>query len=280
MTIPAAETRPETPAFGRAHLGFFAINVWRYQELLRHLMIRDIKAQYKQSVLGYAWIILNPIAQLLILSFVFTTALRPATQSGTPYPLFLATGLLPWIFFANAVTSATSSITSGPNLITSVYFPREMLVIAAVLVRLVDLGAALIIVGALLILNGQSVSWTAVWLPFLITIHILFVIGFALPMAALNLFFRDVRFLVTTALSLWFFVTPIFYSLSAVPERYRLIYDLNPNARLIQAYRWALFEGVSPPLESVAWAGVLAGLSLLVGYYVFKKLEPYFADYI
>ena len=113
MTTPPAEARRETSAFGRGHLGLFAVNLWRHQELLRHLMIRDIKVQYKQSMLGYAWILLNPIAQLVIMSFIFTTALRPATQSGASYPLFLSVGLLPWIFFSNAVTLATSSITSA-----------------------------------------------------------------------------------------------------------------------------------------------------------------------
>ncbi|MPZ48891.1 MAG: hypothetical protein GEU75_06195 [Dehalococcoidia bacterium] len=268
------------PVYSRGHLGHFVLNVWRHHELLRHLMIRDIKAQYKQSMLGYAWILLNPICQLAIMSFVFTTALRPSSQGDVPFSLFLAVGLLPWIFFANATTSATMSITSGPNLIKSVYFPREMLVIASVLVRLVDLAAGLLIVGALMVAHGQPVLWTVVWMPLLVAIHVMFVVGLSLPLAALNLFFRDVRFLVATAIALWFFLTPIFYSLSAVPERYRLIYDLNPNARLIQAYRWALFEGVSPPIESVLWAFALSGASLVLGYYVFKRMEPYFADFV
>jgi ABC-type polysaccharide/polyol phosphate export permease len=117
-------------------------------------------------------------------------------------------------------------------------------------------------------------------MPLLISIHVILVVGISLPLAAVNLFFRDVRYLVTTAISLWFFLTPIFYSLSAVPDRYRLIYDLNPNARLIQAYRWALFEGVSPPLESLVWAFALSVGSLIIGYYLFKRMEPYFADFV
>jgi ABC-type polysaccharide/polyol phosphate export permease len=243
-------------------------------------MVRDLKAQYKQSLLGYAWIVVNPIAQLATFSFIFTTALRPETPAGVPFPLFLSLGLLPWIFFANSLSLATMSIVTGRNVVSSVYFPRELLVIAAVLVRCVDLACGIIIVGVLMVVSGQPLALTAVWLPFLLMIHVMFVIGLALPLAALNLFFHDVRYLVLTALHLWFFLTPILYSVSAVPDRYRILYDLNPNARLIQTYRWAMFQGVGPPIESVLWAVGLTTISVLIGYYLFKKMEPYFADYI
>ena len=243
-------------------------------------MVRDIKAQYKQSVLGYAWILLNPIAYLLILTFVFTKAFPMPAQTDVPFPLFLSIGMMPWLFFSNALSSATMSLIGASNVIRSVYFPREMLVIAAALVRVVDLAAGLLIVGVLMLVSGASLNWTAIWVPPLIFIHLLFVLGCSLPLAAINLFYRDVRFLVSTALSLWFFLTPIFYTAGAVPERYRIVYDINPNARLIDAYRYALLDGVSPPLESLVWAGVLSLLSLIMGYYFFKKLEPVFADYI
>jgi lipopolysaccharide transport system permease protein len=243
-------------------------------------MLRDIKAQYKQSLLGYAWIIVNPIGYLVILSFVFTKAFRAPVPDDVPFPLFLSIGMMPWIFFSNALSGSTISLVAAPNVLKSVYFPREMLVIAAALVRVVDLVAGLLIVAVLMVASGTSLNWTAIWVPPLIFIHLLFVLGCTLPLAALNLFYRDVRFLVSTALSLWFFVTPIFYTTSAVPSQYRFIYDLNPNARLIQSYRYALLDGVSPPIESIFWAGALSLISLIVGYYFFKKLEPVFADYV
>ncbi len=273
----AGETR--TP-FAVTHIGGLVANLVRHHELLRHLMIRNLRAQYKQSVLGYAWIFFNPIAQLGIMSFIFTTAVHTRSQGSTAFPLFLFIGLLPWIFFSNAVSAATESIANGSNLNTAVYFPRELVVLAAVLVRMVDLLAGALILAVLMVATSQPLGWTAAWLPFLLMLHVLFIVGLALPVAALNLFFRDVRYLVSTALHLWFFMTPIFYSVSSIPSKYSFIYDLNPNARLIQAYRWALLTGVGPPVTSVIWAGGLAVLSLLVGYYLFKKLEPYFADYI
>jgi ABC-type polysaccharide/polyol phosphate export permease len=243
-------------------------------------MVRDIKAQYKQALLGYAWILVVPLAQLGILTFVFTTAIRITPNREGPFSLFLLTGLLPWNFFVNAVTGGTGSLLTGANVLKSLFFPRELIVIAAVLIRIVDLAASLLILAVLVIWSGQHLSWNALWLPPLFFIHLTFIVGIALPLAACNLHFRDTRFLVGTALSLLFFLTPIFYSSQSVPSQYAFVYDLNPNARLIEAYRWALLQNVAPPLESLIWAGVLSVATLIVGYWFFKKMEPTFADYV
>ena len=226
----------------------FGVNIWRHRELLQHIISRNIRTQYKQSYLGYAWIFLNPLAQLLTLGFIFsvvfpTTSLAP----GVPYLLFLFVGLLPWIFFSGAVMSAIESIAGAQNLVTAVYFPRELLVVAAILVRFVDLIAGICILVGLIIYTGHPIGWAAAWLPVLFFLHLIIISGLSLPLAALNLYFHDIRYLVGVVMYLWFFLTPILYPLSQVPEQYQWLFRLNPNTRLIEAYRYALIENVSPP---------------------------------
>ena len=253
--------------------------MWRRRELLWHMTIRHLRGQYKQSILGYAWAILNPLSLMLTLSFVFSVLLR--FESGDiPYPLFLLMGLLPWIFFSMAVSSATDSITGAFSLVTKVYFPREVLPTAAVLTKIVDLGFGLIILVALMVYLGYPPEWTIVWVPVLFFIHLLFTLGLALPLAALNLFFHDVRFLVGVVLTLWFYLTPIIYPSDIVPDKYQILFDLNPNALFINAYRRVVLEGVHPGTERLLLGLGIATLTFLIGYYLFKRMEPRFADRI
>ena len=255
------------------------IELWRRRELLWHMTIRHLRGQYKQSILGYAWAILNPLSLMLTLSFVFSVLLR--FESGDiPYPLFLLMGLLPWIFFSMAVSSATDSITGAFSLVTKVYFPREVLPMAAVFTKIVDLGFGLIILVALMVYLGYPPVWTIVWVPVLFFIHLLFTLGMALPLAALNLFFHDVRFLVGVVLTLWFYLTPIIYPSDIVPDKYQILFDLNPNALFINAYRRVVLEGVNPGADRLLLGLGIATLTFLIGYYLFKRMEPRFADRI
>ncbi len=257
----------------------FAVNVWRYRQLLGHLISRSIKSQFKQSFLGYVWLFANPLAQLVILSFVFSTLLKTPSQ-GVAFPIFLFAGLLPWIFFSSALLSSTESILGAYNLVTSVYFPRELLVVAAVLARIVDLAAGTLLLVLLLLVHDQSLSASALWLPLVFAVQLLFTIGLSLPLAALNLFFHDVRFLVGVGLNLWFFLTPVMYPVDVVPQSYRFLYELNPNARFIEAYRSYLYRGQSPEVTNLLLGLAMALLTLAAGYFIFKKLEPAFADRI
>ena len=243
------------------------------------MTIRHLRGQYKQSVLGYAWAIVNPLSQMLILSFVFSIILRIPSQD-VPYPLFLLVGLVPWIFFSSTVSSATDSVVGAASLVTKVYFPREVLPTAAMLTKLVDFGFGILILIGLMVYFGHPPEWTAVWLPVLFFIHILFTLGLAFPLAALNVFFHDVRFLVGVVLLMWFYMTPVIYPVELVPDRYRILFDLNPNSLFINAYRRVLLEGTGPGLDRVLLGTVIALLTFLVGYYLFKRLESGFADRI
>ncbi|HET8945170.1 MAG TPA: ABC transporter permease, partial [Dehalococcoidia bacterium] len=181
------------------------------------MTVRHLRGQYKQSVLGYAWAFVNPLSQMIILSFVFATIMRVGSGGDEPYALFLFVGLLPWIFFSAAIASATESVVGAASLVTKVYFPREVLPTAAVFTKIVDLGFGLLILAGVMVYYGHPPEATSVWVPVLFAIHLIFTLGLSYPLAALNLFFHDVRFLVGVALTLWFYLTPVIYPMSIIP---------------------------------------------------------------
>jgi len=248
-------------------------------DLLWRMTVRHLRGQYKQSVLGYAWAFVNPLSQMLILTFVFSTMLRFPSE-GEPYPVFLFVGLIPWIFFSGALQSATDSVVGASSLVTKVYFPREILPTAAVAAKLVDLAFGLLILAGIMVYYGQPPEWTAIWVPLIFAIHFIFTLGLSLPLAALNLYFHDVRFLVTQALFLWFYLTPVLYPVDTIPDKYSFIFDINPNAIFIHAYRRVIIHGDDPGLERILAGLAISLVVFFVGYYVFKKLEPGFADRI
>lgn len=278
--LQLASKHPLKHTFGVLDLAVYLTRFWQRRDLLWHMTVRHLRGQYKQSVLGYAWAFVNPLSLIIILSFVFSTILRITVPEQVPYPLFIFVGLLPWIFFSTAIASATDSVVNAASLVTKVYFPREILPTAAVLTKLVDLTFGLMILAALMVYYGHPPEATAVWMPVLFFIHLIFTLGLSYPLAALNLFFHDVRFLVGVTLTLWFYMTPIIYPIDLVPEKYELIFDINPNSLFIRAYRRVLLYGDSPGLDKVFYGLVIALVTFLVGYYLFKKMERGFADRI
>src|SRR3990172_1344811 len=266
-------------SFGPADVIPSLYEVWRRRELLFHMTVRHLRGQYKQSILGYAWALVNPLSLMLTLSFVFSVIVKVNTGS-IPYPLFILIGLLPWNFFSSAVSSATDSITGASSLVTKVYFPRELLPTAAVLTKVVDLALGLIILVGMMAYYGYPPEWTLAWVPVLFAIHLVFILGLALPLAALNLFFHDVRFLVGVVLTLWFYITPVIYPVDLVPDKDRILFDLNPNSLFINAYRRVVLQGVSPGEDRLLLGLTVAVLTFIVGYFLFKRMESGFADRI
>jgi len=254
---------------------------WQRRDLLWHMTVRHLRGQYKQSVLGYAWAFVNPLSQMVIMSFVFSTILKLGSQNSVPYPLFLFVGLVPWLFFSAALASGTDSVVGASSLVTKVYFPREMIPTAAVLTKLVDLFFGFVILAMLMVYYGRAPEATLYWFPLLFAIHMVFVLGLTYPLAALNLYYHDVRFLVGVALTLWFYLTPVIYPLDdKVPHKYQWVFDINPNAVLIDAYRRVILYGVEPDWKKVGLGAVIAVGTFLLGYYVFKRMEAGFADSI
>ena len=277
--IQTVRRHPLSTTFGVVEMGASLANFWRRRDLLWHMTVRHLRGQYKQSVLGFAWAFVNPLSQMIILSFVFSTLLR-VPVGDVPYPLFVLVGLLPWIFFSTALASATDSVVGAASLVTKVYFPREVLPTAAVFTKVVDLGFGLIVLAGLMVYYGDPPELTSWWIPVLFLIQMIFTLGLAYPLAALNLFFHDVRFLVGVVLTMWFYVTPVIYSVDYIPSKYHFLFDLNPNSLFINAYRRVLLHGESPGLDKVLLGLAIALLTFVIGYYLFKRMEPGFADRI
>jgi homopolymeric O-antigen transport system permease protein len=273
---------------GRDHIGTalgipdFVIslaNLWHRRELLWNMTVRHLRGQYKQSILGYAWALVMPLSQMLIMTFVFSTIIRIETP-GVPYALFLFVGLLPWNFFSSSLSAGTDSVVGASSLVTKVYFPREILPASAIFTKVFDLIFASIILVALMVYYGHTPTETVLWVPLLFLIQFLFTLGLTLPLAALNLFFHDVRYLVGVALTLWFYLTPILYPIDIVPAKYQWLFDLNPMSLFINAYRRVLLQGESPDFGKMFLGLGISLVTLLIGYYLFKKMEPGFADRI
>ena len=278
--VPPIPRQPIATSSGPLDLLRQLAEFWRRRDLLWHMVIRHLRGQYKQSVLGYAWAFLNPLSLMITLSFVFSTIMRVAPPEGEPFPLFLFVGLVPWLFFASALASGTDSITNASSLVSKVYFPREVLPTAAVLTKLVDFFFGVVIFLMLMAYYGRLPAETVYWFPLLFSIHMVFTLGLTFPLAALNLYFHDVRFLVGVVLTLWFYLTPIIYPIDLVPAKYAFIFDVNPNTLFINAYRRVVLYGEQPDLSRVLIGLAVAVSTFVIGYFLFKKMEKGFADSI
>jgi lipopolysaccharide transport system permease protein len=251
----------------------------QYNELLKHITLREVKSRYKQSFLGFFWVVLNPFFQMLIMSFVFSFIVRFNTP-GVPYPVFIFTGLLPWIFLANATGAATDAFIDNGSLIKKIYFPREIFVLATVTAKAVDFFLAFLLLLVMMLL--YHIPFTPFMLFFipLFAVNFIFVYALSLLLATCNLFFRDIKYLYNLILQLWFYVTPIIYATEFFPAQWRWIFKLNPMSVFINAYRQVLINGDYPNMSSMLIAsGISFGL-LALAYYVFRKLEGSFADIV
>lgn len=240
---------------------------------------REFRVRYSQSILGAAWAILQPLALMAIFSLVFGFVLRVPTE-GVPYPVFSYVGSLAWTFFASALTFAIPSLVNNMSLVSKIYFPREILPLSSVLVCLADFAVAAALLLPMMLIGGVGLSWTIVMLPLLVIVQVLLSYGLSLIGAAVNVFFRDVRFVIPLALQIWLYASPVIYPVSAVPESLRPFYFLNPMAVLIDAYRRVLLFGQLPDW---GWFGLSATISvviLVLGYRFFKRAESQFADVI
>jgi len=248
-------------------------------ELTRQLTLREIKSRYKQSFLGYAWVIFNPLAQMLIMSFVFSIILR-IPSLGIPYPIFLFSALLPWNLFANSLSHAVNALVENSPLIKKIYFPREIFIKSTLIAKIVDfLLASLIFVG-FAIYYKTTITWNILWVIPIFFIQELFTYGLALGLAAINLFYRDIQYLLNLILVLWMYVTPVIYPMEMVPEQYRFVFMLNPMAVIINAYRQVILGGSGPNYSSLLIAFLLSLVVYLVGRKIFKQLEGLFADVV
>ena len=257
-------------------------DLWRYRELFYFLTWRDVKVRYKQTSLGAAWAVLQPLGNMLLFTLLFGR-LAKLPSDGIPYPLFAYAGLLPWTFFANAVGSSGNSLVGSSHLITKVYFPRMIIPASAILAGLVDLGISFVVMVALMVWYGVPISGSILMMPILVLLTAILALGVGMWLSALHVRYRDIRYLIPFLIQFWMFATPVIYPASLMPERYRMIYFLNPMSGLIEAYRVALLGGVNGAgfnLVTLGMAGGLAILMLIYAIYHFRRMEKTFADIV
>jgi lipopolysaccharide transport system permease protein len=241
--------------------------------------VREIKIRYKQSILGGAWAILQPLALTIIFTVVFSYFARIDTGE-IPYPLFAYTALLPWTLLSTAISFAVPSLVNNMQLVTKIYFPREILPLASIAAAVVDfmIGIGLLIL--LMVYYKVPLTVQFLWLPLLVLIQVLLITGVSLCLAAANVFYRDIRFVITLFLQVWMYASPVIYPETMVPEKYRILYNLNPMAGIIASYRRVLLQDLPPLQFEMILAGLVSVLLLVTGYWFFKKVEPDFADII
>ncbi len=262
--------------------------LWAYRELVRTLVARDLKVRYKNSVLGIAWSLLNPLLMMLVFTVVFKYLVG---ESDLPaYPAFILCGVLSWNFFSQSAAGATTSIVTNAHLINKVYFPREILPISTVLSGMVNYLLALPVYFVLAVLLGINFSRWVLLLPVVILIQLFFTIGISLILATVNVFYRDTQIMLGVVLQAWFFLTPIFYPITRVPET-RLILGvsvplrvwfrrLNPMASIVATYRDVIYWGARPGTDFFLRTTVTALVFLVLGYVIFKHYSPVFGEEI
>lgn len=253
--------------------------LWAYRELLYFLIWRDVKVRYKQTVLGVAWAIIQPVFTMVVFSLFFGR-LAKMPSDGIPYPLFSYAALVPWTFFAQGLTLASNSLVGSANLIKKVYFPRLSIPIAAVTSGLIDFSIAFIVLLGMMPYYGIVPTINVIWLPFLLLLTLMTSLGVSLWLSALNVQFRDVRYILPFLTQLWLFATPIAYPSSLLSEPWRTLYSLNPMVGVVEGFRWALLGAKTAPGPMLI-GSTLAALALLVGgAFYFRRLEKTFADVV
>jgi lipopolysaccharide transport system permease protein len=253
--------------------------VWRYRELLWFLALRDIKVRYKQTVLGVAWAVLQPLLTMVIFAVIFG-ALAKMPSDGIPYPLFTLVALLPWQLFAYALTQSSNSLVAEQRLITKVYFPRLLVPLASVASGLADFVVAFVLVGLFMAGYGVTPGWNLLAVPLLVLFALATALAVGLWLAALNVQFRDVRYAVPFLTQAWMFLTPVAYPSSLVPPAYRPLYGLNPMAGTVEGFRWALLGQGDLPVGLVMVSALSVLVLLVSGMFYFRRLERTFADLV
>jgi lipopolysaccharide transport system permease protein len=255
--------------------------VWQYRELLYFLVWRDLKVRYKQTALGAAWIVLQPVVSMVVFSLLFGGLLKVPSE-GVPYPIFAYAALLPWNYFSSSLTRSSQSLVGSANLITKVYFPRLIIPISGVLSGLVDFAIAFLVLAAMMVYYGIAPTPAVVWLPGFLLLALLTALGFGLWLSALNVRYRDINYLVPFLVQVWMYLTPVIYGTTLIPERFRFLLALNPMTGVVEGFRWALLgshlEDATAPGALFAVSIAIALAVLVSGAVFFRNTERTFAD--
>lgn len=269
--IPVTVIRPSK--------GWMPINLqelWEFRDLLYFFTWRDIKIRYKQTVLGFAWAIIQPFFAMVIFT-IFFGSLAKLPSDGIPYPIFAYAALLPWTLFSESITRSTNSMVMNSNIIKKVYFPRMALPISSVLSPVIDFAIAFVILILMMVYYGIMPTFNVIWLPVFLLLAIGTSLGVGLWTSALNAKYRDIQYVVPFLVQIWMFASPVVYAASMIPAKYQFLYGLNPMAGVIEGFRWSLLGTDAPGM--IILASVIVSVALLVsGAFYFRRMEKTFAD--
>lgn len=266
----------------KAQLPFFNIDLkelFHYRWVFFMLVLRDIKLRYRQTALGIGWVILQPLLTALLFTVVFGLVIR-LPSDGVPYVVFAFCGLIPWIVFSQSLQRANMSLIGESTLITKVYFPRIFIPLAATFGVIIDYLICLVLAAVLIAIYGLPFTWNLLFLPVCTLILFVFSTGINLFFSSVSVYYRDFKHIVPFLVQLWMYASPLLYSVNMIPERYRFIYNLNPIAGIIEAFRWTLL-GLDPfPIYSFNISVIVSVMLIILGTIVFRKIEHFFADII
>jgi lipopolysaccharide transport system permease protein len=254
-------------------------SLWEYRELVYFLIWRDIKVRYKQTILGCAWVILQPVTLMLVLSFFFRR-LAQIPSDGLPYPVFVLSALLPWQLFAYALNQSSNSLVANDRLISKVYFPRLVIPLAAVLAGLADFSIAFTFLVLLMFLYGITPTMALWFVPVFVLFAVTTALAVGLWLSALNVQYRDVRYTIPFIIQLWLFISPVAYPASLVPESWRWLYAFNPLVGVIEGFRWALLGSSGGLGSELVLSVAVVSVLLAGGLYYFRRMEKTFADVV
>jgi lipopolysaccharide transport system permease protein len=278
-----ASTRPNVePIVVKPSSGWRALNLadlWRYRELVYFLAARDVQVKYKQTALGAAWALLQPLLAMAVFTLFLGTLAR-VPSDGLPYPLFAFLGLLPWTYFANATTTASTSLVTNSALIAKVYFPRLVVPLASVLSGLLDFAIGLVLLLLLVFVFGVELRPSLLWVPVLVVLTALTALSVSLWLSALDVHYRDVRSAIPFSIQVWMFATPVVYPASLIPEHFRVLYGLNPMAGIVEGFRWAVAGSGDPPGAMLGVSVLATSVVLITGLFYFRRTERTFADVV
>lgn len=253
--------------------------VWEYRELLYFLIWRDVKVRYKQTALGAAWALLQPLMTMLVFSLFFGR-LAKIPSDGIPYPIFSLAGLVPWTFFSSGLTQAANCLVTNSSMVKKIYFPRLTVPIATVMSGVVDFALTLLLLAGMMVYHHVHVELHVLMLPLFLLLAFITSLGVGLWLAALNVEYRDVRYVVPFLVQFWMYATPIVYPSSLLPEPWKSLYGLNPMAGVVEGFRWSLL-GVDTAPGPMIWVSAAAALLILVsGAFYFRRMEKSFADMV
>ncbi len=279
-TIPGGAVEQEPLLVLRPRTGWQQLglkDLWQYRELLYFLCWRDIKVRYKQTALGVAWAIVQPLMTMVLFSLFFGR-LAKMPSDGVPYPLFVFTALVPWMFFSNGITQSAGSLVENASLLKKVYFPRLAVPIASIIAGVVDFFCSFVVLIALMLYYGVVPSLSILTLPLFLALACTASLGIGLWLSALNVQFRDVRYVIPFLTQLWLFATPIAYPSSLLSEPLRSLYGLNPMVGVVEGFRWALLGTETSPGPMLLVSSLVSVVVLVTGAFYFRRMEVTFSD--